>query len=72
MYILETVSQPTALEGLFTNVSTVISKMVSNLTVVSGKLIADPIFQITIGIAMLFILIGIVFRLVKKMRKGGR
>ncbi len=72
MYILETVSQPTALEGLFTNVSTVISKMVSNLTVVSGKLIADPIFQITIGIAMLFILIGIVFKLVKKMRKGGR
>ena len=72
MYILETASQPTALDGLFTNVGTVISKMVSNLTIVSEKLIADPIFQITIGIAMLFILIGIVFKLVKKMRKGGR
>ena len=72
MYILETVNQPTALEGLFTNVGTVISKMVSNLTIVSEKLIGDPIFQITIGIAMLFILIGIVFKLVKKMRKGGR
>ena len=72
MYILDTASKTTALEGLFTNVCTVISKMVSNLTIVSEKLIADPIFQITIGIAMLFILIGIVFKLVKKMRKGGR
>ena len=60
------------MESLFTAVSTVITNMFSNLTVVSGKLIADPIFQITIGIAMLFILIGIVFKLVKKMRKGGR
>ncbi len=60
------------MESLFTAVSTVITNMFSNLTVVSEKLIADPIFQITIGIAMLFILIGIVFRLVKKMRKGGR
>ena len=60
------------MESLFTAVSTVITNMFSNLTVVSEKLIADPIFQITIGIAMLFILIGIVFKLVKKMRKGGR
>ena len=60
------------MEALFTAVSTVITNMFSNLTIVSTNLISDPIFQITIGIAMLFILIGIVFKLVKKMRKGGR
>ena len=60
------------MEALFTAVGTVITNMFSNLTIVSTNLISDPIFQMTIGIAMLFILIGIVFRLVKKMRKGGR
>ena len=72
MFVLETVNEPTALESLFTNSSSVISKMVNWLGQISTGLIGNTIFQIMIGIAMLFILIGIVFKLVKKMRKGGR
>ena len=60
------------MDALFTSVSTVITKMIELLGTVSTALLSNSIFQLMIGIAVLFIVIGIVFRLVKKMRKGGR
>ena len=63
---------PTALETLFTNVATVISNIINYLGNVCSTLLGNPIFQIMVGIAILYIIIGIVFRLVRKMRKGGR
>ena len=62
----------TGLEALFESVGTVITNILSNLATVATNLLSNPIFQLMIGIAVLFIVIGIVFRLVKKMRKGGR
>ena len=60
------------MEALFTSVATVISKMVEYLGTVSTALLSNSIFQLMVGIAVLYIVIGITFRLVKKMRKGGR
>ena len=63
---------PTAMETLFTSISTNISKIMECLSSVSTSLMSNSIFQLTIGIAVLFIIFGIVFKLVRKMRKGGR
>ena len=60
------------MDALFTSVSTVITKMIELLGTVSTALLSNSIFQLMVGIAVLFIVIGLVFRLVKKMRKGGR
>ena len=62
----------TGLEALFESVGTVITNILGYLATVATNLLENPIFQLMIGIAVLFIVIGIVFRLVKKMRKGGR
>ena len=63
---------PTAMETLFSSISTNISKIMECLSSVSTSLMSNSIFQLTIGIAVLFIIFGIVFKLVRKMRKGGR
>lgn len=60
------------MEALFTAAGTVITNVLGYLTEVATALLANPIFQVMIGIAILYIVIGIVFRLVKKMRKGGK
>ena len=57
---------------LFTAVGTVITNLLSNLGTVSTALLGNVLFQVMVGIAVLYIIIGIVFRLVRKMRKGGK
>ena len=57
------------MDALFTAIGTVITNMISNLSTISTALISNVIFQIMIGIAMLFILIGIVFKLVHFLQK---
>ena len=54
------------MDALFTSVSTVITKMIELLGTVSTALLSNSIFQLMVGIAVLFIVIGLVFRLVKK------
>ena len=63
---------PTALESLFTGISTNITNMMTSLTSVSNGLVSNPIFQLTIGIAALSIIFGLLFVLVRKMRNGGK
>lgn len=60
------------MEALFTATGTVITKVLAFLTEVATSLLANPIFQVMIGIAILYIVLGIVFKLVSKMRKGGK
>ena len=60
------------MEALFTATGTVITKVLAYLTEVATSLLANPIFQVMIGIAVLYIVLGIVFKLVRKMRKGGK
>ena len=60
------------MEALFTSTETVITKVLEYLGSVATSLLANPIFQVMIGIAILYIVLGIVFRLVRKMRKGGK
>ena len=60
------------MDALFIATGTVITKVLEYLTSVATSLLANPIFQVMIGIAILYILLGIVFRLVLKMRKGGK
>ena len=61
-----------AMTGLLTNAATVISKIVENLGTVCTALISNPLFQIMFGILIFYVVFGIVFRLVKKVRKGGK
>ena len=58
--------------ALFESVTTVITQMITLLGTVSTALLENPIFQIMMGIIVLFIVMGIVFKLVRKLRKGGR
>lgn len=58
--------------ALFESVTTVITQMITLLGTVSTALLENSIFQIMMGIIILFIVMGIVFRLVRKLRKGGR
>ena len=62
----------TGIPALFENVTTVITKITTLLGTVTKNLLSNEIFQLMFGIAVLFIVMGIIFRLVKKMRKGGR
>ena len=63
--------EPSAIGTLFTNVSTVITKILTLFWTVCSKLLENPIFQITIGVVILGIVMGLVFTLVRKMRKKG-
>ena len=60
------------MEALFTAAGTVITNVLAFLTEVATSLLTNPIFQVMIGISVLYIVLGIVFRLVRKMRKGGK
>ena len=60
------------MEALFTAVTSVITNIMTLLGKVGESLLSNVIFQIMMGIALLFLVIGIIFRLVRKMRKGGK
>ena len=70
MFLLET--EPTAIGTLFTNVSVVITKILTLFGTVCSKLLENPIFQITIGIVILGIIMGLVFTLVRKTKRKGK
>ena len=57
---------------VFEGAGTVITKVLEYLGTVATSLLSNPIFQVMIGIAVLYIVFGIVWRLVRKMRKGGK
>ena len=69
MYLLE--GQTTTIGTLFSSISTVITKILELFGSVCTTLLANPIFQITIGIVILGIVMSLVFTLVRKMKRRG-
>ena len=64
--------QPTVIGTLFQNVTTVITKILELMTSVATTLMNNPIFQVTVGIVILGIVMSLIFTLVRKMKRRGR
>lgn len=64
--------QPTVIGTLFQNVTTVITKILELMTSVATTLMNNPIFQVTVGIVILGIVISLIFTLLRKMKRRGR
>lgn len=60
------------MEGLFEGATTVITNVITLMGTVSTALLKNEIFQIMIGLVIFFIVMGIIFTLVRKLRRGGR
>lgn len=71
MQILET-PEPTVIGTLFQNVTTVITKILELMTSVATTLMNNPIFQVTVGIVILGIVMSLIFTLLRKMKRRGR
>lgn len=57
---------------LWTNVTSVITNFFTILGTASTSLLSNEIFQLMIGIVMLYLVTGFIFKLVRKLRKGGK
>lgn len=64
--------QPTAIGTLFQSVTTVVTEILKLMTSVASTLMNNSIFQITIGIVILGIIMSLIFTLVRKMKRRGR
>lgn len=62
----------TGMETMFTNIGTVIEKSMGYLGTVTTSLLGNEIFQITMGLVFLSIIIGLIFYLVAKAKRKGR
>lgn len=63
-------SDPTPLQALLTAAGEVITSIVSTLSTVATSLMSNAIFQVMFGLLILFVVLGIIFRLVYHARKG--
>lgn len=59
------------MEALWTNITTVVSKIAELLGTMTTTLIGNELFQIVLGVVVFGIGMGIVFTLVRKVRKRG-
>lgn len=57
---------------LWENVTTVITNLVTLMGTMTTSLLANELFQIVLGIVFFSIAMGIVFTLVRKIRKRGK
>lgn len=57
---------------LFTSVTEVVTSILTLMGTVSTTLMSNPIFQVTVGIVILGIVMSLIFTLVRKMKKRGR
>ena len=58
------------MDALWTAITTVITKIIEIMGTVGEALLGNVIFQIMFGLLILFVVLGIIFRLVKHARKG--
>ena len=70
MQILET--EPSAIATLFKNAGTVVTKILELFGTVSTTLLGNSIFQLVIGIIILGIIMGLVFTLLRKLKRRGK
>ena len=68
--VLET--PPTAIGTLFDNVTTVITNILTLFTTVGTKLMNNSLFQLTIGVVVLGIVMSLVFTMVRKLKRRGK
>lgn len=59
-----------ALSTLLENAGTVITSIVNTMGTVATSLMGNAIFQVMFGLLILFVVLGIIFRLVYHARKG--
>ena len=57
---------------IWDSITTVITNLISGLGTVANALMGNELFQITLGVVIFGILMGIVYSLVKKIRKRGK
>lgn len=62
--------ETTAMEALWTAITTVITNVMNALGTVGNALLSNVIFQIMFGLLILFVVLGIIFRLVSHARNG--
>lgn len=60
------------METLWTAITSVITNLITLLGTVCTALMSNELFQIALGIIMFMVVMGIVFSLVKKVRKRGK
>lgn len=70
--LLEVTEGATKMEALWTGITSVISNVMTLLGTVTTGLLSNELFQITIGIVVFIIVMGIVFTLVSKVRRRGK
>ena len=58
------------MDALWTAITTVITKIIEIMGTVGEALLGNVIFQIMFGLLILFVVLGIIFRLVYHARKG--
>ena len=63
---------PTVMETMWTNITSVITNLVSLMGDMTSALLGNELFQIVLGIVFFGIAMGIVFRLVRKVRNHGK
>jgi len=63
---------PTVMETMWTNITSVITHLVSLMGNMTTSLLGNELFQIVLGIVFFGIAMGIVFRLVRKVRNHGK
>ncbi len=68
--VLETPT--TAIGTLFDNVTTVITNILTLFTKVGTELMSNSLFQLTVGVVVLGIVMSLVFTMVRKLKKRGR
>lgn len=68
--VLET--PPTAIGTLFDNVTTVITNILTLFTTVGTELMNNSLFQLTIGVVVLGIVMSLVFTMVRKLKRRGK
>lgn len=62
----------TAMEALWTAATTVITNIITLLGKVSTALMSNELFQIAIGVVIFGLIMGIVFTLLRKVKRRGK
>ena len=70
--VLETPETTTAIGTLFDTIGTVITNILTLFTTVGTELMNNSLFQLTIGVVVLGIVMSLVFTMVRKLKKRGK
>ena len=60
------------MEALFASVTTVVTNILTLFTTVSAEFLKNEIFQLMFGVVVLGIIMGLVFTMVRKLKRRGK